>query len=596
MRVSPAGLARTAAAFVALWALGTGAAFAATWTAGTPHGLTGPVFADPADPARAYLGPVHTTDAALMYVSDDRGLHWTSRALPEQAGVVAAVAGPPPLLVAAKSESGEIYRSLDQGRTWVTGGCCLIAVDPANPSRMVGYSDGLARSLDGGTTWTPMTVPPVPSLRLDAESFAFDGGGNLWASTLNGAVARTQDFGDTWHVVTGVPEGHLTPVPAVAGVLWSGGWRTGDGGATWQEALRDDVCGQPQVYPVVGSQAAVWATTCGGVFRSLDGGASWTDARVAGATEWLAPLDGGTRGLVVAAGGPWLVEPGTTPSYRGDDLPPAVPSALYADPLRTGRAFAGPFRTDDAASTWRAVSTEAEMPTVVADRLLTQGATDIISTPADGGPSMTLLRGPAHILSGDPSGRRAWLVTRAGLWVTDDGVHATRVPAAGAPSLGREPFDWIDLTSATGARGRTLVYTVHEPETGRSLIAVTRNGGRSFRRWVNRIGIWQIAVDAIDGRLILVVDSGNRLRVSTDGGRRFSVNLRGVRAIAVDSRRRGHWYAARSSRIYETRDAGRTWRRLPRPPGGPIRTIAAGAGRVWAATETRIASLPIEGA
>jgi hypothetical protein len=557
---------------------------AAVWTSGTPHGIDAPVFADPANPARVYLGPA---SRRLLYVSDDRGLHWTARTLPRTGLVIRAAAGPPAMLVAhGQHDLGPIYRSVDQGRTWTTGGCCARAVDPGNPLRMVGFSNGLARSLDGGATWTPMPPPPV------GVSFAFDGGGLLWASApTSESVARSGDFGDTWQVVTGVPEGVLTPVPGVAGVLWSSGWRTDNGGVSWQEMLRDDSCppAVPEIIPVSATPAMVWAVACGGLYHSGDAAASW--ARVGdvhGPNISVAPIEGGAHAIIGGSAGVWLVEPGAAPSYRGDGLPPTIPFTLSADPRRRGRAFAGTFRTDDAGSTWRATPTGESKVVVVGGRLVGEGRTGIVSTPVEGGQATTLLEGPASLLGGDPQGRRAWFLTNAGLWTTVDGVNVTRVSAAFRGLF--EPDSQTGITPAAGGRGRTLLLFVVGKQY--EAVSLSHNGGRTFRTVETAIGAHSVAVDAIDGRLILAVNNRGLL-VSTDGGRRFALKLRDARAIAVDSRRRGRWYAARSRTLYVTDDAGATWRRLPSPPGGAIRTIAFGAGRLWATTRTRISSLPV---
>ncbi len=134
-------------------------------------------------------------------------------------------------------------------------------------------------------------------------------------------------------------------------------------------------------------------------------------------------------------------------------------------------------------------------------------------------------------------------------------------------------------------------------------LIVSRDGGRTFRVIRPNIRgdgfVERIAVDAVDGRLMLARDDlrPTLLRVAR---RRPPVHHepdRPFAAFAVDPTRRGVWYAARTTRLYVTRDAGRTLAASSSaPPGGRISELGIGAGRLWAVTATRISSMPIGGA
>ncbi len=218
-----------------------------------------------------------------------------------------------------------------------------------------------------------------------------------------------------------------------------------------------------------------------------------------------------------------------------------------------------------------------------------KGFFGVASQPRRGG-APTRITDELTGLIGEPRGRRAWLLTRDRLLTTADGVRFTALPARGLPRRLQFEGDNIGLTAA-GGRGRTVAIEVNN--FGNDRLAVSHDGGRTFYRTRLQFGFFQFQIDAVDGRLMLGVDANERLYRSRDGGRTFRPIRGKVVAVAVDPRRRGVWYAARQRRLYMTRDAGRTWQRMTDPPGGRIRQLDTGAGRLWALTESGISSQPL---
>ncbi len=241
--------------------------------------------------------------------------------------------------------------------TWTRTGCCATDVDPGDPARLLGRDDegALARSTDGGATWqaiTPLTGPLTFN-----PTFTFDGP-RVWASSSNGAVSFSDDFGTTWHVAAGIPEGEMVATTGVPGTLWIGGLRSTDFGANWLPAgpVTDPTCVEPA--PVAGQPLITWALDCGAVDRTTDGGATWSE--VVGSVGWaysLGVLDAGASAIAIGLDGPWLVTPGQPPSYRGDEpagrdavragrptrSSPAAPTAAPSPPpTAAGRGRRGP--------------------------------------------------------------------------------------------------------------------------------------------------------------------------------------------------------------------------------------------------------------
>lgn len=112
-------------------------ASAATWTSGFPRGLTdATVVADPSVPGRAYLT---VFDSSAVWATEDRGAHWVPRASQDALWAFAVYPGPPNMVVAIAS-SREVWRSVDQARTWQRVGCCAEAIDPNDPQRLIGIN------------------------------------------------------------------------------------------------------------------------------------------------------------------------------------------------------------------------------------------------------------------------------------------------------------------------------------------------------------------------------------------------------------------------------------------------------------------------
>jgi len=283
--------------------------------------------ADPANPEVVWLGAAGLHRGAL---GGDGRWTWTDLtarpagdSLPlGQHAVVAGPGDPPALYVAGE---GGLFGSPDGGRSWRSLGIGLAAAEvdrladhaawllagagelgtlryegsevwcplgPADPAVVAAdelvatAADGLAVSADGGSSWSAV---PLPEARGEVTALATLGPGRLLAGTSEGELLRLERAGRGW-VVGGVArprDGWVAGVaadpgrPGAAWAAWSspGGarvWRSEDGGATWTEAGH----GLPEVpagavVPDPDRPGTVYAATDAGVWWSGDDGNGW---------------------------------------------------------------------------------------------------------------------------------------------------------------------------------------------------------------------------------------------------------------------------------------------------------------------------------
>jgi photosystem II stability/assembly factor-like uncharacterized protein len=253
---------------------------------------------------------VDPRDAQIVYASSDRGLfksvdggrRWRPTGRGRPTSTLAIDPANPRILWAGGSDG--VSRSEDGGATWVSrkrgiGAASIeeIAIDPRNPSRLWAAGPGISgvyRTADAGARWrlgdTGLQENGVLSLALSAAP-----GQNLpvvWAGTFRG-VFRSQDGGLRW---TGAPALASLPVFALAAhprrsdTVWAGSsvsfrletrsgiYKSVDGGATWSFSSRG-LFGPPILALAFdpATPGVVWAAAgLAGVLRSSDGGSTWT--------------------------------------------------------------------------------------------------------------------------------------------------------------------------------------------------------------------------------------------------------------------------------------------------------------------------------
>ncbi|HEY3570901.1 MAG TPA: YCF48-related protein [Thermoanaerobaculia bacterium] len=356
---------------------------------------------DPRSPDRVYVA-----NQAGVFRSDDGGVSWqpASRGLPSlldwppMALALAVSPSRPGVLYAGTSDAG-VARSLDAGGHWRVGqqpgltatSTSLLKFHPRRPDTLY-LGQGLAgdrsfRSTDGGRTWQgfarTVTREGWYDLALDP-----DDPDRLYAATSR-AIWRSEDGGESWdrisdqHSLKLAALGRQVLLAADCGVS-----RSADGGRTWGQVI---ACNDPNGFPR--SPLFLWAdpedrrtayvlfSIDGGissyfsseVFRTRDGGATWTklgglrlpgllavapgDSRILYVVDRGFPIarllrsrDGGDHWTVVSRG----FTANQNSSYASLVVDAADPDTLYvaASPLQISH---------DGGATFRALSTPFDL-------------------------------------------------------------------------------------------------------------------------------------------------------------------------------------------------------------------------------------------
>ena len=278
-----------------------------------------------------------------------------------------------------------VSRSEDAGRLWHPANRGIrgifvqsIAVDPTDPAVVFAAGNGMVfESRDGGGTWNGPS-PLVP----DAEAVAFDptDRSTMYAAGTGG-VYRSSDAGRTWQQ-KGPPGGPLADVISELLIdpnnsrrlyaAYSHVYRSLDGADSWTSVMTPDdnyssyYGGPPTVTAIAlapSDSATIYAAgqDSGFLYRSTDAGESWSDLGVGFGTAALA-VDSCDPGIVQAGvwGGVYrTVDGGVTWTASSVSLNTPYPNAVWAlarDPRHSSSVFAGTssglFWTNDRGASW----------------------------------------------------------------------------------------------------------------------------------------------------------------------------------------------------------------------------------------------------
>lgn len=258
--------------------------------------------------------------------SNDGGVTWTAPTdgfFPIE--VFAVAAGIRTAHVYAATNLKGILTSEDGGRSWTRSGARIpsvtaLIVDPF--SDVVVYAsnaDGVFKSSDGAMNWSRAGLDglPVTSLALDPLA-----PGTLYAGTAKGALFESANGGTSWVQIGSLPGSAssdrvtaLAVDPSKRTIIYAGTqsgsddlrgavYRSTDGGVSWTSAARSVTESVTSLVVDPNSASTVFAGTAGfyGVFRSLDGGQNWSPLSIFGPCRALGIDAGSPSALYVVYG------------------------------------------------------------------------------------------------------------------------------------------------------------------------------------------------------------------------------------------------------------------------------------------------------
>jgi photosystem II stability/assembly factor-like uncharacterized protein len=253
---------------------------------------------------------------------------------PFRGGRSVAVAGSParPYEYYFGTTGGGVFKTVDGGMTWspVTdnyfgGSIGWIDVSNSNPDIVyvgtgeypirgnVSLGDGVFKSTDAGKTWKSVGLGDshqISRVRIhptDPNTVYVAAMGHVWGPNRQRGIFKTTDGGATWRNVlfrndstgaselaldpsnpsvmyAGLWQANRTPWKLVSGGAGSGLFKSTDAGEHWTEITRNaglpsGILGNIGITVSGAKPSRVWAlieADSGGVFRSDDGGATWT--------------------------------------------------------------------------------------------------------------------------------------------------------------------------------------------------------------------------------------------------------------------------------------------------------------------------------
>lgn len=252
------------------------------------HGLA----VDVADPSRLYIATHH----GLLVLQNDKDLFRIGKSQDDYMGFSPHPTDAKVLFSSGHPRTGGnigVQQSDDGGFTWqriskgVNGPVDFhaMAVGAANPNLMYGWYQGaLQRSQDGGNSWEIVTrIPQIIQLVTDPKDE-----NTVYATTPQGLLVSTNK-GTDWASATDTLQGAVValainpqdPAKILSFSQQLGLAKSADGGKTW-EKINETFGGETLFFIAIDKQqpdTVYTLTESNAIYKSIDGGNSWNKVR-----------------------------------------------------------------------------------------------------------------------------------------------------------------------------------------------------------------------------------------------------------------------------------------------------------------------------
>jgi photosystem II stability/assembly factor-like uncharacterized protein len=378
---------------------------------------------DPSTPATIYAGGTDRRAGGVRaFKSTNGGDTWNS----SDTGLTGswvwkfAVDRSSPTTLYAGTYDG-VFKSTNAGDSWTGMSAGLtatfvqtLAIDPSRTGTLYAgtFVGGVFKTSNGGATWEGKNS----GLNSSVSSVAVDPSSShtVYAGTNSyGGVYKSANDGESWTAVTPAldlyiealvidPSKPATLYAGTASYDYPGFFKSTDGGANWRQRLDARVFG---LVMDPSESDTLYAGTLfpSGVFKSIDGGESWTSTnagldlgsadagvgalavdRSAPSTVYAGVFGKGSGGLFKSmdAGQSWTaINSGVTvKDIRALAIDPSTPRIVYA-----GTSGGGVFKTIDGAESWAESSTGLTDRRVVALAVDPRKSTTVYAGTAGGG-------------------------------------------------------------------------------------------------------------------------------------------------------------------------------------------------------------------
>ena len=426
----------------------------------------------------------------------------------------------------------------------------------------------------------------------------------LYVGSIGGGVLKSTDGGETFNALVGLPNSEVSSMvmePGNPNVVYAGGFKTTDGGATW--VAQADGGGLAMVMDPTNSNVIYSSELFGGVSKTIDGGVTWQDASTG--------------------------------------LGPTQVFSLAINPFNTNVVFAGStgdgaFKSIDGGNSWTPITIDSTVYGFLVDpddgNVVYAGSNgDGVYKSTDGGNLFARVGSPAVgvVLSIVKSGGKLYAGTAGGgISVSENGGLAWRntgasqsmalmlsVDSEGAVYAGTN-FDgafvlpahnpkrwqrlaWDLLKTCACQQGHALAVDPADPDhvfftTNDGGLLVTEDGGTTWKdggtKGFTARAPRGVAFDPQDPRRVYAGSIAGGLFRSEDHGRhwqrtRFGASPNYITGVSIDPVDQSVYVATignlgiPTNGIWKSNDFGKTFNRIDRAPSAPPNQFLNLSGR-----------------